>query len=380
MHIVVNTPGSNIGRPLVASLLAAGEKVTVISRNPGSIAELVEKGAHVVEGSIDDAATLDRAFAGADAVFWLTPPQIRPDFREWAVATGRAAAEAARRQGVRRAVVLSSVGAQTGPGSGPVGVLLAIESAFRESLPDVVALRAGYFMENALRSLQTIATQGAIYSPVPADKQAPTVATRDIAAVAAEELRGSASGHRIRGVHGPVDLSGREQAQILSEALGRPVQYVEVPVAAARAGMIAAGFPEFAADLFCEMYQAVIDGRMDSSEPRSQETTTPTDFATFAREVVRPAVEAASPAKREFMAAFTIKGEPGEIVPLVPAEIERVKQLTAEGTFVRVHLAADRTRGFIEISARDEGAAREAMSSLPLAKFMQVELVALAPA
>jgi uncharacterized protein YbjT (DUF2867 family) len=291
MHIVINTPGSNIGRPLVLSLLAAGEKVTVISRNPTSIADLVEKGAHVVEGSIDDPATLDRAFAGAEAVFWLTPPAFRPDFKEWAVATGRAAAEAARRHGVRKAVVLSSVGAQTGPGTGPVGVLLAIENAFRESLPDVVALRAGYFMENTLRNLQTIVAQGAIYSPVPADKKAPTVATRDIAAVAGEELRGGAGGHRIRGVHGPVDLSAREQAQILTEALGRPVQYVEVPVAAARAGMIAAGLPEFAADLYAEMYQGLIDGRMDVAEARSSETTTPTDFATFAREAVRPAVE-----------------------------------------------------------------------------------------
>lgn len=294
MHIAVNTPGSNIGRPLVASLLAAGAQVTVISRNPGSVADLAEKGARVVEGSIDDPATLDRAFAGVDAVFWLTPPAIRPDFRSWAVATGRAAAEAARRNGVRRAVVLSSVGAQTGPGTGPVGVLLAIEDAFREQLADVVALRPGYFMENMLRNLPTIVAQGAIYSPVPADKKAPTVATRDIAAVAAEELLGGAGGHRIRGVHGPVDLTAREQAEILSEALGRPIQYVEVPVAAARGGMLAAGFPEFAADLFCEMYQALIDGRMDAAEPRSAETTTPTDFATFAREVVRPAVAQAA--------------------------------------------------------------------------------------
>ena len=124
-------------------------------------------------------------------------------------------------------------------------------------------------MENLFRSIGSIAAAGAIFSPVPADKKGPVVATKDIAAVAAEELAASTPGHRIRGVHGAADLSGREQAAILSEALHQPIAYVEVPVEAAEQGMRDAGLPPFAVTLYGDMYRAILSGRMDSSEPRA---------------------------------------------------------------------------------------------------------------
>jgi uncharacterized protein YbjT (DUF2867 family) len=290
MSIVINTPSGNIGRAIAEQLLEAGESVTVISRNPDKVADLVERGARLVEGSIDDAAVLDAALAGADSLFWLTPPPSRPDYFEWAAAAAQSAADAAVRHGAR-AVVLSSVGAQSGPGTGPVAAVSRAEDIFRAALDDVAALRPGFFMENLLRDVGTIATMGAIYSPIPADKSQPMVATADIAAVAADTLADrSWSGHRVVGIHGPADLSNNEIAAALSEALGRDVAYVEVTVDAAREAMAQMNMPQFLIDIYAEMYEAIRDGRMDSSEPRTPETTTPTTLAAFAREVIAPAV------------------------------------------------------------------------------------------
>jgi uncharacterized protein YbjT (DUF2867 family) len=298
MRIVVNTPNGNIGRSLALQLLEKGAKVVGIARSPGKLADLVARGLEVIEGSTDDPAVLARAFAGADAVFWLTPPAFRPDFREWTRATARAGADAVKAQGVKRVVVLSSIGAQTGPGSGPVGVLLDIEQAFNAAAPDVTVLRPGYFMENILQSVGTIAQAGSIFMPIPADKKFPMVATADIAAKGAEVLLDSKwTGHRIVGVHGPTDLTYREVASVLTEALGKPVSYVEVSVDQARQGMVGAGLPDFVADMYAEMFSAILAGRMDAAEPRSAETTTPTALLTFARETIRPAVEQASAAR-----------------------------------------------------------------------------------
>jgi uncharacterized protein YbjT (DUF2867 family) len=291
MRILVNTPGGNIGRPLTQALLDAGAQVTIISRNPDKVKDPVARGARLVTGEVDDARVLDEAFAGVDAVFWLSPPAIRPDYVAWSEATGRAAADTARRHGVSRAVVLSSVGAQVGHGTGPVSPMLVIENAFAEAVPHTVALRPGFFMENILRSLDTIARDGVIYAPVPGSVPVPQVATRDIAVVAAQELLDTSwTGHRIRGVHGPADVSQEQATAILGEVLGRPIQYVQVSIEQARQGMLAAGFPGFAVDLYGEMYEAIFAGRMISAEPRSAATTTPTTFAQFAREVVVPAV------------------------------------------------------------------------------------------
>ncbi len=378
MRIVVNTPTGNIGRPLVEALLARGAEVTLIARTPDKVRDFEARGARVIAGSIDDAAVLEKALEGAGALFWLTPPAGRPDFIDWATATARQAAEVVRRRDVKRVVVLSSVGAQSGRGTGPVGALLEIEDAFRAAAPDVIALRAGFFMENDLRSLGTIVSAGALFSPVPADLKAPTVATRDIAAVAAEELAGAGGGHRIRGVHGPVDLSGAERAAILSEALHLPVKYVQVPVDAAEQGMRDAGLPDFAVSLYGDMYRAILDGRMASSEPRSAETTTPTSFADFAAQVVRPAVLAQL---SQFFVRFRRKDSVSsdEIMKVVPAERAHYGEFVKAGLIPHGFFSADRKQAFLVLRSPSLQAATETMSQFPFAPYVDIEIVPLAP-
>ncbi|WP_223633486.1 NmrA family NAD(P)-binding protein [Corallococcus sp. EGB] len=294
MSIVINTPNGNIGRPLVQRLLKAGRKVTVISRTPEKIADLVKLGAKVVQGSLDEQATLDAALAGAEALFWLSPPAIRPDFNAWATANGQRAAQAVKAHGVKRVVLISSVGAQNGPGTGPVSVMKPLEEAFQAAAPNVVSLRAGFFMENLLRDVDSLVKAGAIFSVSPETKPLPMVATADIAAKAAEYLLDTSwTGHRCVGVHGPKDLTYPEVASILTEVLGQPVKYVRVGLEDLRKGMTGAGMPAFAVDNFVEMYGALLDGRMDPAEPRSKETTTPTTLAQFASTVLKPLVERA---------------------------------------------------------------------------------------
>src|SRR5258708_2352181 len=151
------------------------------------------------------------------------------DFREWAKQIAQAAAGAVKSNGVKRVVVLSSIGAQHGPGSGPIGALLDVENLFKDAAPDVTILRAGFFMENFLNYVPTIASTGQIFAPLPAEVKVPMVATRDIGKKAADILLDTGwSGFRIVGVHGPEDLDQIQAAQIVGEGIGRPVQYVEV--------------------------------------------------------------------------------------------------------------------------------------------------------
>lgn len=295
MKIVINTPAGKIGRVVTDRLLGAGNNVTIISRHPDKVADFVARGAKLVEGSIDDTSVLDKAFAGASAVFWLTPfvfDQI--DYIAWARRTGQAAAEAVKRHKVQRVVLISSVGAQYDSGVGPIGCLPVIESAFKAAAPNVVSLRAGSFMENFLNNVGMIATTGTIYGAYPMTRKIPIVATRDIAEKAVELLRDTRwSGHQNVGVHGPEDLNQSEVAQLISEGIGRPVKYVEVSIDQAKVGMISAGLPPHVAELMAEMYDGMRAGRMERAEPRSIETTTKTTLLEFSQQVLKPAVEAA---------------------------------------------------------------------------------------
>jgi len=295
MSIVINTPGGNIGRALTEKLLAAGEQVVIISRNPSKVSDLVERGARIVEGSIDDEGVLEKALKGAESLFWLTPPVARPDYDDWSRSVARSAAKVAKANGVGRVVIVSSLGAHTGPGTGPVSVMRDIENGFKELIPNVASLRAGFFMENLLLSVSSIAQTGSIFMPAPADKTFPFVATRDIANTAASYLLARGwTGHVTIGVHGPKDLSYAQAAEVLSKALGKKVNYVQVSVEQAKQSMLGMGMPGFLATIFAEMYQAIVDGRMDPAEPRTPESTTPTTLFEFAREVLAPAVQAAS--------------------------------------------------------------------------------------
>ncbi len=292
MSIVINTPNGNIGRKLALALLDAGEAVTVISRDPAKAAALAERGARVVAGSIDDEATLRAAFAGGEALFWLNPPNLVPGFFEKAKLDAERAARLAKAAGLSRVVILSSVGAQSGPGVGPVSSLGPIEAAFEAALPHVVSLRAGFFMENFLHDLGTIAGMGMVFSPANGDVPVPLVATADIADRASALLRDrSWQGHQKLGVHGPHDITFREAARIVGQALERPAEFVQVSPEQALAGMLQAGMPEYVAGLYVEMYGAMNEGRMKPSEPRDAASTTPTELAEFARTVLRPALQ-----------------------------------------------------------------------------------------
>lgn len=291
MSIVINTPNGNIGRALSEQLIAAGESITVISRTADKVASLVERGARLVQGSIEEEAVLDQALNGARALFWLTPPVGgRPDFKVWASGLGSQAAKAAKKAGVKTVVMVSSVGAQSGDGTGPVSVLRGIENDFQASVPNFVALRAGFFMENLLMSLHGIAS-GTIYMPLPADIPMPMVATKDIAMMAASYLLcDSWRGHHIVGVHGPKDLTQNQVVVELSRVLGQAVRYQQVPVEAAKQAMLGFGMPDFAVNIVGEMYQAIVDGRMNPVEPRTPHTTTATTLREFIGQVIKPAL------------------------------------------------------------------------------------------
>ena len=137
MSIVINTPTSNIGRALATRLLDAGERVTLISRDRKKVDELAHRGARVIEGSFEEPPLLAEALEGAEALFWLTPPPARPDYYTWAVKSAKQAAALAKQASVRRAVVVSSAGAHTGPGTGPVGPAREMENAFEVGRPVV---------------------------------------------------------------------------------------------------------------------------------------------------------------------------------------------------------------------------------------------------
>jgi uncharacterized protein YbjT (DUF2867 family) len=155
---------------------------------------------------------------------------------------------------------------------------------------DFRALAMPSFMDNFLRQVEPIRNQGMFFSPMCGDRKAPTCATRDIAAVAAKLLLDpSWSGSGSVPVLGPEDLSFNEIAQIISEVLGRPVRFQQIPFDAFKARLIESGASESMATGMVDMMVAKNEG-LDNMEPRTAESTTPTSFRQWCEDVLKPAV------------------------------------------------------------------------------------------
>jgi uncharacterized protein YbjT (DUF2867 family) len=75
--IVITTPTGQIGSRLVRQLLDQDKEVRVVVRDASRLEDAVRERVETVEGSHDDPAVLDKALPGAEALFWLVPPNPR---------------------------------------------------------------------------------------------------------------------------------------------------------------------------------------------------------------------------------------------------------------------------------------------------------------
>ena len=292
MAIVVTTPTGQIGSRVVERLLAAGAEVAVLARHPEKLAASVRERVRVRRGSQDDPAAVIAATEGAEALFWLTPPDpTAPDVFAHSARFSAAAVAAIAANAIPRVVHLSSAGAQNAEGLGLVNGTHRDERALDGTSASVLHLRPGFFFENFLQQADAIRRDGAVYVPSPGTTKLPMVATRDIGdAAAAKLLDPSWSGRPALGLHGPADLTWREATEVLARAIGKPLRYVEITPDQFRQVASSFASPSWIAG-YLEML-AGFSAPGVIAEPRTAETTTPTTLDAWAREILAPLVSA----------------------------------------------------------------------------------------
>jgi uncharacterized protein YbjT (DUF2867 family) len=293
--IVITTPTGQIGRQVLSNLLGTGEELRVIARDPSDLPAGTRDGLDIVVGSHGDPAVADKAFADADAVFWLTPPDPHaPSVEAAFVDFTRPAAEAFARHGVGRVVAVSALGRGT-PWAGRAGYVtgsLAMDDLIAASGVAYRALTNPSFMDNTARQAESIKNQGTFFSPIAGDRKLPTVATRDIAAAAARLLLEPGwSGVSEVPLLGPEDLSFNDMAAIMSDVLGRDVRFQQTTFDSYNDRFVSFGMSAAMARGMTDMAWAKNEG-LDNAVRRTPENSTPTSFRQWCAEVLKPAVAA----------------------------------------------------------------------------------------
>lgn len=279
MYVVFGATGQT-GSAVADVLLDKKLHVRVVLRSDKAAGIWQSKGADVAFADVTDASAMTEVLQGATGVYALNPPAYKSaDMFALAREVGARYAEAIKRSGVRKAVLLSSVGSQHAAGTGNILTTHILENIFGEMAIPVTFLRAASFMDNWNGVAKVAAEKGVLpsfYQPL--ERKLPMVATRDIGRTAAFALTEEWTGKRIIELHGAADYSPDDTAAAFARALGRDVRAVAIPESEWQRTVEGFGFSPEAAASYGEMMRGFNSGHIvfennAATETRKGETT-----------------------------------------------------------------------------------------------------------
>ncbi|TIO75318.1 MAG: NmrA/HSCARG family protein [Mesorhizobium sp.] len=223
------------GGAVARALLSRGYSVKALTRRPDSDAarRLASAGADIVAGDLGDAASVVGAAKGIDTMF-LMGNSYEAGLEE-ETSQGIIAADAAKAAGIGHLIYSSVADADKKTGIPHFESKYLVERHVAGlGIPYTISAPVA-FMENAVAPWSAgVLSQGTHAFALPAKRPLQLVALADIGAFVAAlaERRESVFGRRFD--FAGDELSGEEQARILSQAIGRPITYQEIPIAVAR--------------------------------------------------------------------------------------------------------------------------------------------------
>lgn len=219
------------GGAVVRHMLAKGWKLRALTRDPGSHSaqELAREGVELVQGDLEDPASLPRHVQGVYGVYSVQ------DF--WAVGArrevqqGKNVADAAKKAGVKHFVYSSVGGAERNTGIPHWESKWEVEKHIRSlGLPTTVIRPAAFMETYYIDQVEIGILKGKLTDPIRADKQYQTIATDDIGAFVALAFERPAEfvGKELE-IAGS-ELTNLEAAKVFSRVLGKPVKFQKLPL------------------------------------------------------------------------------------------------------------------------------------------------------
>jgi uncharacterized protein YbjT (DUF2867 family) len=219
------------GGAVIRHMMPKGWKLRALTRNPSNAAaqELAHQGIEIVQGDLEDPASLERALRGAYGVYSVQ------DF--WAVGAkreiqqGKNLADAAKKAGVAHFVYSSVGGAERNSDIDHWQSKWEIENHIRQLGLPATLLRPVAFMENYyIDQVEIGILKGKLMDPIRGDKPYQTIAADDIGGFAALAFERPRDFIGLELEIAGSELTNLQAAEVFSRVLGKPVRFRKLPM------------------------------------------------------------------------------------------------------------------------------------------------------
>lgn len=281
--ILITGATGTVGSEVVKQLSAKGENIIVKAAERSATDNTFENlnRVQVVQLDYDKPDSLAVALKGVDKLFLLTP------FQSNMVDLTSNLVSEAKKTKVKYIAKQSVMGADAEPGITPGRLHRQAEKIIEESGIPFTFLRPNFFMQNFVNYYSNlIRSQGAFYMPA-GDAKVSFVDVRDIAAVAVKSLiNDNQQKGRAYNITGGEALTYGQTAEILSKAVGKKINYVNVTDQDARKGMKDMSMDEWTIKSMIELFEITRAGYVSEISPIVEQVTgnKPITFSQFAND------------------------------------------------------------------------------------------------
>ncbi|CAM3192633.1 SDR family oxidoreductase [Vibrio rarus] len=280
MTILVLGATGNTGSAIINQLKDKQADFNVMATRYEAASKLNLEKERIRIGNFNDVSSLISAFKDIQKIYLLTP--IHPSATTWVKNVIQAAKEA----GVKHIVKQSGLKASLDATSEVIREHAYTDNLIKQSGLDYTLIQPNTFFQNFYANLPSINAESRFYSSL-GDTALSLVDINDVAAVAVVALTESGHEGKTHHITGSEALTSTQHAQLLSDASGKKITYIDIPEVALVGALKEAGLGDWLSDKIGGMITWFQQGDYGLTTNTVEEVTgrKPRTFSAFAQEL-----------------------------------------------------------------------------------------------
>jgi len=255
--ILLTGLSSTTGFRVARRLYKSGHEFTALVSDTDKYPDLKSKKVTLVKGNLSKPDSIKKAMEGVESALLISPIMSNQFKLE------KNFIDAAKKAGIKHVVKYSAIGADTDSPSAILKNHGESEKYLKKSGLRYTIVRPNIFMQNFVDYYgPQIKNKKEIRLPL-RNAKCGYIDVRDAARLIKKVLTSNGQKNKTYTLTGPESLSGKEIAELISDTMGKKINYVDIKLKEFKQDLMDIGFKETVAEAYSELYRYVRDGICD---------------------------------------------------------------------------------------------------------------------